>query len=193
MASMHQQNLSDAELVAASLEGNHEAFGQLYDRYARLVRAVALDATLDWSSVGDMAQDTFLRAYKNLGQLRQPERFGAWAVGIARQVARERRRGLHRDRHEYIGTECQEFISRADGPESVDVVDEWHWVLAKVAELEERERLAIHSFFLDGRDVDRTAKLLGLSRSGTYALISRAMARLAEIARSVAHAKGTNQ
>ena len=78
---------TDAELVASVLSGDREAFGRLYDRYARLVRAVVYDVASDWSTVQDLTQECFLRAYQNLARLRQPDRFGHWLVGIARQVA----------------------------------------------------------------------------------------------------------
>jgi DNA-directed RNA polymerase specialized sigma24 family protein len=51
--------------------------------------------------------------------------------------------------------------------------------------------LAIHAFYLDGRDVRQAAELLGLSRSGTYALLARALARLAERVRDAESTKGT--
>ncbi len=190
---MHDHEPSDAELVAQSLVGNREAFGQLYDRYARLVRAVAHGATCDWSAVHDLAQETFLRAYRNLGRLREPDRFGAWVVGIARQVARERRRSLYRDRHEFVDGRSLEVASAADNADRLDDVEEAQWILQKVAELDHRERLAIHAFFLDGRDVRPVSELLGLSRSGTYALLARAVARLAELVGSTERKRGTRK
>jgi RNA polymerase sigma-70 factor (ECF subfamily) len=49
-----------------------------------------------------------------------------------------------------------------------------------VAKLPEQERLAVHSFFIHEKDARRAAELLGLSRSGFYALLQRAVARLAK-------------
>ncbi len=60
---MEHDALSDADLVAQTLAGNREAFGHLYDRYARLVRALVCGVTLDWPMVQDLTQETFLRAY----------------------------------------------------------------------------------------------------------------------------------
>src|SRR6516225_4782391 len=85
--------VGDAELVAQALGGDREAFGQLYDRYARLVQAVALDASSELAAVQDFTQECFLRAFKQLPTLRDPGRFRAWVVGIARGLGRERRRG----------------------------------------------------------------------------------------------------
>lgn len=178
---MQQSEPTDGELVAQSLAGNREAFGCLYDRYARLVRAVASGVSLDWPAVQDLAQESFLRAYRNLGRLREPDRFGAWVVGIARQVARERRRTLRRDRHEFVGEAPLEIELQSDGGETIDRAEQTQLMLRMLGKLGERERLAIHVFFLQEHDANRSAELLNVSRSGLYALVNRGLKRLAEL------------
>lgn len=170
---------TDAELVARVLSGDREAFGRLYDRYARLVRAVVYHVSGDWPTVQDLTQECFLRAYQKLGRLRRPERFGQWLVGIARQVARERRRALRRDRHEFVGGGTLEIPSESGAAGAIQVADETELVMRRLAELPERERLAIHAFFLQECNAQQAAELLGLSRSGVYALLERALGRLA--------------
>ena len=84
-------NAVDAELVAETLSGNREAFGRLYDRHARTVRAVVAGVPGDWAAVEDMTQACFLLAYRNLPKLREAQKFEPWIVGMARHVGRERR------------------------------------------------------------------------------------------------------
>jgi RNA polymerase sigma-70 factor (ECF subfamily) len=175
----HKPN--DADLVARVLSGDREAFAGLYDRYARLVRAVVYGVAGDWSAVQDLTQECFLRAYKNLARLRQPDRFGQWVVGIARQVARERRRTLRRDRHRFVDDNALEISSETDVSGAIQTAEETELVMRQLVELPERERLAIHAFFLDECDVRQAAELLSLSRSGVYALLERALARLAAL------------
>jgi RNA polymerase sigma-70 factor (ECF subfamily) len=174
---------TDADLVAKALAGDREAFACLYDRYARLVRAVVHGVAMDWPMVQDMTQECFLRAYKNLARLREPDRFGRWIVGIARQVARERKRTVRRDRHQFVGGDKLEIPSETDFENVMEVTEETELVMRRLAELPERERLAIHAFFLQEYDVRQAAELLGLSRSGVYALLERALARLAVLVR----------
>jgi RNA polymerase sigma-70 factor (ECF subfamily) len=168
------QLLGDAELVAQTLAGDREAFGQLYDRYARLVRAVALDASPETAAVQDFMQECFLRAFKQLPTLQDPGRFRAWVVGIARQLVRELRR---RRQPELLGRAVPAVA--ADPTTPADDADEVEHVLRLVSQLPEQERLAVHLFYLSKRDANETARLLNLSRSGTYALLKRACARLA--------------
>jgi RNA polymerase sigma-70 factor (ECF subfamily) len=163
----------DAELVARTLAGDREAFGRLYDRHARLVRAVALGAGRDAATVQDLTQECFLRAYRNLPSLREPGSFGPWVVGIARQLVREQRRRRRPGGLPLDGPPA------APPARSADDADEIAHVLGLVSRLPEEERLAVHFFFLGERDVGETARLLNRSRSGTYALLKRACARLA--------------
>jgi DNA-directed RNA polymerase specialized sigma subunit len=50
-----------------------------------------------------------------------------------------------------------------------------------VRRLPEQERLAVHFFFLCDRNIEETAELLGLSRSGAYAVVKRACTKLARL------------
>jgi DNA-directed RNA polymerase specialized sigma24 family protein len=56
-------------------------------------------------------------------------------------------------------------------------------VMRQLSRLPERERLAIHAFVLQECDARHTAELLGLSLSGVYALLERALTHLAALAR----------
>jgi RNA polymerase sigma-70 factor (ECF subfamily) len=175
---MERNDPTDADLVCRTLSGNREAFGCLFDRHARMVRAVVGAVSLDWSAVEDMTQESFLRAYRNLPKLREHRQFGAWVVGIARQVARERKRSLRRDRHEFNGKAPLETASSFDGTAEVDDAEQSELLMRKLATLPERERLAIHAFFLQEHNSEQAANLLELSRSGFYAVLKKALAHL---------------
>src|ERR1700742_168456 len=86
-----------AELVVRAREGDQTAFGTLYDRHARLVRAMCFDATGHLASAEDLAQDVFLKAHQRLRQLREAERFLSWICEIARRAGRDWRRQPRRE------------------------------------------------------------------------------------------------
>jgi RNA polymerase sigma-70 factor (ECF subfamily) len=157
------------DLVRRAQDGDVEAFGCLYDRTIRLVRAVAADAGPDASE--DVAHEAYLRAYRNLGTLQAPERFAAWVVGITRQVVRERRRAR---RFEPLPVDIPGTPSPAGLGD-----EESEELLRAVARLPEEERLAIRFFFLNERSIEETARLLDRSRSGTYSVLQSAKIKLA--------------
>jgi RNA polymerase sigma-70 factor (ECF subfamily) len=106
--------LSEEELVRAAIAGDTAAYGILYDRFAPLVRAVCHDHTRNLADAQDLAQDVFLRAYQRLGELRKPESFGPWIIGIAKRRCLEWRRQIVRDdrRREHV----QEMKQARAGP-----------------------------------------------------------------------------
>src|ERR1700744_3301740 len=75
---------TDAELVGETLTGNREAFGQIVTRYQSLVCSLAYSATGNLGQSEDLAQETFITAWKRLALLREREKLRAWLCGIAR-------------------------------------------------------------------------------------------------------------
>ena len=71
-------------LVAAAATGEHQAWSELIDRYAVLIRSVCRSHRLCEADADDVAQLTWLRAVEHIGRLRDPERFGAWVCTTAR-------------------------------------------------------------------------------------------------------------
>jgi DNA-directed RNA polymerase specialized sigma24 family protein len=93
-------------------------------------------------------------------------------------VASERRRTLRRDRHEFGAHTDELAMSTGSAPTNCDR-DEIERVMCRLAELPEDQRLAIHAFYFEGKNANQAAVQLELSRSGFYALLQRALARLA--------------
>ena len=181
LLTMEERQNSDADLVARTLSGDREAFRGLYDRYARLVRAVVYGVARDYSTALDLTQECFLRAYRNLGRLYDAAGFGRWIVVVARQVARERRRSLRRDRHCFVGGDWPEVASSADHLQDVETAEEVEQLMRRLAGLPERERIAVCAFFFDQHDARQAADLLGVSLSGFYGILGRALRRLAAL------------
>ena len=78
----------DETWVAAARAGDRAAFGQLYERYARMVHGVLL-AKVPIGDVDDLVQDVFIRALRRLSTLRETASFGAWLAAVARNVAHD--------------------------------------------------------------------------------------------------------
>src|SRR2546423_15691513 len=82
-----QDRRTDTALVAASLAGDHAAFGELADRHAPRLSALAGRLLGDAVEAEDLTQGTLLQAYLGLDPLRDPARFSCWAYATARKLA----------------------------------------------------------------------------------------------------------
>src|SRR5436190_14560990 len=89
---------ADVDLVAASRQGNRDAFGQIVRRYQGLISGLIYSGCGDLCASEDIAQETFLAAWKSLSGLREPEKLPAWLCQIARhRMLDQRREGARRD------------------------------------------------------------------------------------------------
>src|SRR6266576_1333468 len=88
---------SDSELVTRSLAGNRDAFGWIVARYQSLLCSLAYSATGSLSQSEDLAQETFLAAWQQLADLREPEKLRAWLCRISRNLPYDARRQQGRE------------------------------------------------------------------------------------------------
>jgi RNA polymerase sigma factor (sigma-70 family) len=177
--------VQDGTLVFGALNGDRSAFAELYDRRARLVRAVCYDETRDLHAAADLTQEVFLRAYRDLRRLHAPDKFATWLVGIARQVCREWRRKRGREKRAMDGLADTLSLAAqwADSPdgrlmELREAIAGTPAQRGRRQSLTEQERLALHAFYLQGCDAEEARGVLGLSRSGFYRVLSSACALL---------------
>ena len=88
---------NDAELVANSLRGSRDAFGQIVSRYQSLICSLAYNSTGSLTQSEDIAQETFVTAWKRLSELREPAKLRSWLCGIAKNLNHRTRRGQERE------------------------------------------------------------------------------------------------
>ena len=88
---------SDAELVQACLAGDRDAFRAIVVRYQTLICSLTYSATGNLARSEDLAQETFITAWRKLPDLREPSRLRAWLCGIARVLSRHSQREAARE------------------------------------------------------------------------------------------------
>jgi len=102
-AAKMQDTMTEIELLRASLAGSKDAFGRIVERYQPLICAITYSATGDFGRSRQLAQETFIRAYKSLAQVKDLEKFRAYLCRIARNLVdksiRQQRFDVIRDAH----------------------------------------------------------------------------------------------
>ena len=88
---------ADLLLVQRTLAGDQRAFGLLVVKYQRRVERLIGRMVRDSSLVEDIAQETFIRAYRALGQFRGESQFYTWLYRIAVNTAKKQLMELKRD------------------------------------------------------------------------------------------------
>jgi RNA polymerase sigma-70 factor (ECF subfamily) len=82
----------DADLVRATLAGRGEAFGELVERYQRRATSVAYRLLGNLHDALEVCQESFVRGYRKLDSLEDPDRFGPWLLRIVTNMSLNFRR-----------------------------------------------------------------------------------------------------
>ncbi len=173
----------DAELVNASLAGNREAFGQIVSRYQSLVCSLAYSATGSLSHSEDLAQETFLTAWKHLAELREPAKLRAWLCGIARNLINSSlrtqvREPSHRAESLDVITESHSPepspVERAISQEEADIL--WR----SLERIPENYRVPLVLFYREHQSVEAVAQNLELEEDAVRQRLSRGRKLLQE-------------
>jgi zinc protease len=164
---------SEAQLLQASVDGSKDAFGTVVRRYQTLVCAVTYSATGDVGTSEELAQETFIRAWRNLSQLEDPGKFRAWLCTIARNLARTSLRGSRRGVAHPLETAAG-LSAAGPGPDEVVLVKERQeivWAAVERVPLQYREPLVL--FYRRQRSVSEVAVDLGLSEDAVRTRLHR--------------------
>lgn len=168
--------VTDAELVAEALGGNRDAFGEIVDRYKSLVCSIAFSATGNLSQSEDIAQETFLSAWKSLRQLREPEKLRSWLCGIARNLVNN---SLRRGRREPLcDTADVALLTDRPAPEPLPseraISQEEQALLWRTLEqIPEIYREPLVLYYREGASVQRVAEALEISEDAVKQRLSR--------------------
>jgi RNA polymerase sigma-70 factor (ECF subfamily) len=147
---------ADAELIARTLAfDDRAAFGELVLRYQSAVRYFLRHLTRgDHALADDLAQETFLRAYRGLGRFRHESTVSTWLLGIAHNQWRNARR---RRAHEKTAvTVNAELRIESDAVNS----DLRHDLALALRTLSADEQLAVHHCYQQGLSHRDIATLL---------------------------------
>ncbi|MHC4456428.1 MAG: RNA polymerase sigma factor [Planctomycetota bacterium] len=167
---------SEAELLEASLAGNREAFGTIVERYQSLICGITYSAMGDLAKSEELAQETFIRAWKGLGQLKDSGKFQAWLCTIARNLIRKSIKSRQRD---IINTaeplEDMGAVKSAEpGPvETVISKEQEEVVWRALREIPEQFREPMVLFYREQQSVRQVATGLELSEDVAKQRLSR--------------------
>src|SRR6266566_1622266 len=116
-----RETTSAAAALARARRGDSEAFRELVERHSRTVFRLAFRMTGNEHDAEDVVQESFLRAYKQLGRFESRANFGTWLYRITANCAvdlmRARRARHDVSRGESLDAEVHQPSADAPNPE----------------------------------------------------------------------------
>ena len=177
---MTNQPSEDTHLVRSTLAGDRRSFEEIVRRYQTLVCSIAYSGTGDLAISEDVAQETFLTAWRTMGQLREPKSLRAWLCGIARRLAANTRRAMARATTPVSSVADAPCMDSADPAERMIGEEDRALMWETLSQLPTNYREPLILFYREERSVRRVAEDLGLSEDAVKQRLSRGRRLLAE-------------
>jgi len=146
----------DARLVRRVLRGDRSAFAELVGRHQARMLAAANHLAGDPDIAQDLVQESFVEAYRGLGGLREPGKFGAWLYGILRIRCR---RYLSRRPPQALSWEADDVPE----PAASNPVPEPSELIPFINELPQESREVLAARYLLDMNYAEIADMLGIS------------------------------
>ena len=181
---------SDESLVIKSRAGDRAAFEELVRRTARLVYTRAYLETGDNHRAEDLTQETYLIAWRSIGQVKEAAGFRAWLMSVlhsavidaARRENRKKRRQSPRPGDSNPGRVDDAMLRIADHApdpaESAQRNEERQRALSILRSLPAEYQQVLMLRYLAGADYESIAQQLALSNGSLRGLLHRGMALL---------------
>jgi RNA polymerase sigma-70 factor, ECF subfamily len=172
-----------AAILARARQGDSEAFRALVERHSRSVFRLAFRMTGNEQDAEDVVQESFLRAYKQLGRFESRANFGTWLYRIVANCSvdlmRAKQARHDQSRGESLDAAEQTLAVDMPGPqrlaESAEIEQRVQDALAALSPL---ERAAFTLRHYEGRSIDEISAALGLGTSAAKHSVFRAVKKL---------------
>jgi RNA polymerase sigma-70 factor (ECF subfamily) len=156
---------SAEDLIARARRGDEDAFRLIFERYTRPIISFIFYMVNQKELAEELAQETFVRAYKSLHALRDEAKLSTWLFGIAKNIARESIRDRRRERGQLELTDRAVLNLRAPDSPAGELLDKElsNFVRDALLQLDEDKRLVFTLKVYQQRSYDEIAEITGFS------------------------------
>lgn len=154
--------------------GDRDTQKHFVEYFGKLLRIMLRSRKLPLHMISDLQQETFLRVLVSVrtGDVRQPERLGAYVISVCKNILSEHYRQLARE--QYMDLDKADVPDAAADLEARIIADEnSRRVRATIDRLSERDRVVLQAM-MQGRDKDELCHELNVTRDYLRVLTHRA-------------------
>lgn len=175
--------LNDNELISRVLSGDQQAYAGLVSRYQSYVFTLALRMVKSREDAEEVAQDSFIKAYKYLGDFKGASKFSTWLYTIVNNTAIS---FLRKKKVEIHSLDNEKVFEVADSKESgmganmIEQKSKMAMVNEAIAMLNPDDAQIITLFYKAEQSLEETAQILGIEINAAKVRLYRARTRLKE-------------
>ena len=171
------QNTNEQALINLSLKGDHDAYGQLVDRYKHALFHHCFAIVRDEDIAKDIAQEIFVKAYFQLLHYNNTYKFGTWLFKIATNLALDQLRRQKRQKLVSLDAITFEVVDKRASPHTLALFRE---LQNAIADLPPNYRSAISLYYWEGKSYSEVAYAMDVPEGTVKSWLSRAKSNLKE-------------
>ena len=145
--------MDELTAVKASQAGDKTAFGLLVDQHYKNIYRYAYHCTGNHQDADDICQETFLRAFDRISQLKNGTSFKEWLYKIASNLYRRRIKKMRMNR-DFVSLSANSLNQKQENNEKVSIVQE------QLQEMSERLRMVTVLVLMENMAQKEAAKIL---------------------------------
>ncbi|MCY4403071.1 MAG: sigma-70 family RNA polymerase sigma factor [Candidatus Poribacteria bacterium] len=175
---------NDVELIHRILDGDDTAFSDIVNKYQKQVHALVWRKIGDFHIAEEITQDTFLKAYQKLADLKKPHCFAGWLYVIATRCCQAwlRKKQIQTESLDELDDEALEpeaYSQYVTAQKTKTTVETQRQVVKKLlATLPESERTVITLYYFGEMTCEKISEFLGVSANTIKSRLRRARNRL---------------
>ena len=169
----------DNYLIKQAAEGNESAFQKLIITYQQAVFSTIYRYIGDYDNVEDLAQEIFVKVWRNAGKFKGKSKFSTWLYRIVVNHCLN-----YNSKHKVDPISLDELTKQGHTPESLSVQVDWEkkqkieQVQKAIKELPDRQRIALVLAHYEQKSHKEIAQIMQISLSSVHSLIFRARCTL---------------
>ena len=177
-----QSKLSDNDLIMQAIAGNQNAYADLVKRHQRFVFTLALRFAKSREDAEEIAQDTFVKAYRSLTSFQKQAKFSTWLYSIAYTTSMT---FLRKKRLTTSSIDDENNFLQIENSGSFDVNNAENksrsfYLNEAIQQLLPDDAIIITLFYKAEQSLEEIAKVLGMEATTVKVKLFRARQRLKE-------------
>lgn len=167
----------DNYYIEKVIEGQTNYFSYIVEKYKDIVFSIALKVLKNREDAEEMAQESFIKAYKSLSSFQGKAKFSTWLYRITYNtcISETRKR-----KHHFISTDEIQLNDEAEEMNLDGIPEEnrTRYTQEALKKLPEDEYTLVLLYYYEEQTVDDICKITGLSASNTKVKLHRARKKL---------------
>lgn len=174
---MEQQ---DYKYIDQVLKGDHRAYAYLVDKYKYMVYTIAVKMVENEAEAEDIAQEVFIKAYRQLYRFERRSKFSTWLYTIAYRTAASKLKENALDMTPLTDELSDTYWSEETSTEAppMEASEQQRFVRDAIGQLPKLEAVVVTLYYLDERSVKEIQEITGLTAENIKIRLFRARKKL---------------